>query len=134
MTTRGFCFCRRTSWEFEGYITWSCYCHCDDCRRNCAAPVVGWIGVPVKNFKWTGDVPKTLNSSKGVYRHSCATCGTPIGFEADHYPGDMELYAATLKHPEDFKPEFHLNYESKLSWLTLEDDLPKYNGNLAENP
>lgn len=134
MTTRGHCFCKKTSWEFTGEATWSCYCHCDDCRRNCAAPVVAWLGVPSKNFRWTGAAPRTLESSKGVYRHFCDTCGTPMAFEAEHYKGGMHLYAATLVHPENFKPEFHVNYKSKLPWLQMTDDLPKYETTLLHAP
>lgn len=134
MATQGYCFCRKTTWEYEGEVTWACYCHCDDCRRNCAAPVVAWLGVPLKNFSWTGQKPKTLESSPGVFRHFCENCGTPVGFEAKHYPGGMHLYAATLADPKDFKPEFHVNYESKLPWLEMQDDLPKYEGTLLHAP
>jgi len=130
MTTRGACLCGKTRWAFEGETTWACYCHCDDCRRNCAAPVVAWLGVPVQNFTWHGDKPQTLESSPGVLRHFCASCGSPLGFEAAHYPGGMHLYAASMERPEDFVPEFHVNYESKLPWLGMVDDLPKYQGTL----
>ena len=130
MTTTGQCFCKATSWAYEGEMTWACYCHCDDCRRNCAAPVVAWLGVPLANFSWTGKSPKTLNSSKGVYRHFCEDCGTPVGFEAAHYAGGMHLYAATLDDPTQFEPTFHVNYQSKLPWLAMNDDLPKYEGTL----
>ena len=132
MTTKGKCFCGATGWEFTGDPKWSCYCHCDDCRRNCAAPVVAWLGVKAARFRWVGQATKVLNSSPGVERHFCAACGTPMGFVATHYPGDMQLYAATLEAPENFAPEFHVNYESKLPWLNMEDGLPKYQGTLAE--
>ena len=134
MPTRGYCFCKRTSWEFDGEMSWGCFCHCDDCRRNCAAPVVAWLGVPLKDFRWTGVKPKTLESSKGVYRHFCKHCGTPMGFEADHYPGGMHLYAAAMEKPEDFVPSFHVNFQSKLPWLQIDDDLKKYNGTLLYAP
>lgn len=134
MTKRGHCLCGRTRWAFEGEPRWACYCHCDDCRRNCAAPVVAWLGVPTENFRWLGDAPKTLESSKGVRRHFCATCGSPMGFEADHYAGGMHLYAASLEDPEDFEPRFHVNHQSKLPWLRIDDDLPKYDGTMLGAP
>jgi hypothetical protein len=134
MTTRGHCLCKKTSWEFSGEVTWACYCHCDDCRRNCAAPVVAWLGVPLRNFKWTGATPRTFESSKGVHRHFCADCGSPIGFEADHYKGGMHLYASSLEDPETFEPAFHVNFQSKLPWLQMNDDLPKYDGTLLHAP
>lgn len=134
MATKGFCLCKETRWEFEGEVTWACYCHCDDCRRNCASPVVAWLGVPLENFSWTGTEPKTVESSKGVFRHFCGTCGSPIAFEADHYPGGMHLYAASLENPADFEPTFHVNYKSKLPWLQMNDDLPKYDTTLLHSP
>ncbi|MEM0989807.1 MAG: GFA family protein [Pseudomonadota bacterium] len=134
MTTRGKCFCGDTRFSFDGPVTWACYCHCDDCRRNCAAPVVAWLGVPITKFQWLGQPPKTLESSPGVFRHFCATCGAPMGFEAAHYPCGMHLYAASLEDPTDFQPTFHVNWESKLPWLQMTDDLPKYNGTLLHAP
>ena len=57
-----------------------------------------------------------------------------MGFEGDHYPGGMHLYAASLDNPEDFNPDFHVNYQSKLHWLDMDDDLPKYEGKLLNGP
>ena len=95
--------------------------------------MVAWLGVPLKNFKWTGDEPNTFESSKGVYRHFCDRCGSPIGFEADHYAGGMHLYAGSLENPSDFKPTFHVNYSSKLHWLNLVDELERYDSTLANS-
>lgn len=134
MTTHGHCLCKAVTWEFEGDTTWECYCHCDDCRRNCAAPVVAWLGVPLKNFRWTATKPKIFESSKGVYRYFCGDCGSPIGFEADHYPGGMHLYAASLNDPEKFNPTFHVNFSSKLPWLHMQDDLKKFDHTLLHTP
>lgn len=134
MSTTGRCLCGKVRWSFEGEMSWACYCHCDDCRRNCAAPVVAWLGVPATQFRWLGEEPHSYNSSRGVKRHFCGHCGTPMGFVADHYEGGMHLYAASLDNPEQFTPTFHVNYESKLDWLALEDKLQKYEGTLLHNP
>ena len=53
-----------------------------------------------------------------------------MGFEADHYPGGMHVYAGSLENPEQFMPTFHVNYASKLPHLDLEDDLTKYDTTL----
>ena len=83
---------------------------------------------------WIGLAPRTYESSKGVRRHFCEKCGSPIGFEADHYPGGMHLYAASLDDPRKFEPTFHVNFESKLPWLEMNDELPKYEGTLLHAP
>lgn len=95
--------------------------------------MVAWLGVPLKNFEWTGENPNTFESSKGVFRHFCGQCGSPIGFEADHYPGGMHLYAGSLENPSDFEPTFHVNYGSKLHWLNLEDEHQRYESTLANS-
>ena len=123
---KGHCLCGQVSWSYSGESTWACYCHCDDCRRNCAAPVVAFIGVRLEDFQWTGNTPGTHNSSPGVNRFFCSTCGTPMAFQAEHYPGEIHVYAASLENPEDFKPDFHVHSSEKLSWLSLNDDLPKH--------
>ncbi|MEO0568089.1 MAG: GFA family protein [Pseudomonadota bacterium] len=81
-----------------------------------------------------GDPPKTYESSPGVFRHFCATCGSPMGFEADHYAGGMHLYAASLEDPSDFHPTFHVNWKFKLPWLSMDDDLPKHDSTLLHAP
>ena len=131
MITRGNCLCKKVKWEFKGEVNWQCYCHCDDCRRNCGAPIVAWLGVPLSNFRWTGVAPNTYKSIKGALRHFCGNCGSPVGFEAEHYINDIALYAASLENPSEFEPTFHVNYESKLNWLNIEDEHPKYNNTLA---
>ena len=57
-----------------------------------------------------------------------------MGFEADHYEGGMHLYAASLDDPTKFAPTFHVNIESKLPWLKIDDDLPKYEGTMVGTP
>ena len=124
--TKGHCLCGAVSWEYTGEPTWACYCHCDSCKRNCAAPVTAFIGVELSDFQWTGKTPKFFASSTGVKRYFCGTCGSPMAFEAQHYVGEIHLYAASLNDPTQFRPTFHVHHSEKLPWLHLNDDLPKY--------
>ena len=130
--TTGHCHCGAVSFAFTGPQTWACHCHCNDCRRNCAAPLVTFLGTPRNGFAWTGATPKTYHSSPGVTRHFCDACGTQMAFEAEHYAGEIHLYAATLSDAEDFKPEFHVHYDSKLPWLHIMDDLQKHGGSAPD--
>jgi len=42
--------------------------------------------------------------------------------------GLMHFYVAAMEYPERFEPELHTAYEEKLSWLNIQDDLPKKEG------
>lgn len=126
MSTTGHCLCGAVSWRYEGAETWACYCHCDDCRRNCAAPVTAYIGVPLARFEWTGAAPSGYSASPGVTRLFCATCGTPMAFQAERYAGEIHLYAASMDDPTRFTPQFHVHYAERLPWLHIDDDLPRF--------
>jgi len=126
MIRTGHCLCGAVSYRISGDETWACHCHCADCRRQCAAPVTTFLGIPLDRFDWTGAAPKTYASSPGVTRSFCNTCGTPMAFAASRYPGEIHLYAATLSEPEKFTPKFHVHYDEHLPWLALHDDLPKH--------
>lgn len=130
----GRCLCGALKWTTTGSPTWACYCHCDDCRRQCGAPIVAFIGLRLSDFSWNG-ARSTFSSSPGVTRHFCPTCGSPMAFQADHYPGEIHVYAAQLENPEAFAPEFHVHYEERLHWLGVaDDDLPKHPRSAPESP
>ncbi len=126
MIRTGHCLCGAVTFQIEGEETWACHCHCADCRRQTASPVTTFLGIPLSRFKWTGRAPKTYNSSPGVMRSFCDTCGSPMAFQAERYAGEIHLYAATLSNPETFTPKFHVHYAQHLRWIALDDDLPKY--------
>lgn len=124
---QGRCLCGNLQWTADGPRTWECLCHCDDCRRQCGAPVVAFIGVETDAFRWVGQ-PSTYSSSPSVTRSFCGTCGSPMAFQAEHYPGEIHVYAAQLDRPETFNPTFHVHYAEHLPWLSLNDSLKKYEG------
>ena len=82
-------------------------------------PQSAYIEVPLEGFRWQvgeqeGTEPAFYLSSQGVKRFFCNQCGTPMAFQAEHYPGEIHLYAATLENAQDFKPTFHVHYREKL--------------------
>jgi hypothetical protein len=126
-TYRGRCFCKAVTFEVD--VPETCVnCHCESCRRQCSSPMTTYIGVLDKNWRWTGEIPKVYHSSPGVERTFCGNCGTPLSFRSERMSGTMHLYVAAMEEPEKFLPKLHVAYEEKLSWLTIEDDLPKRNG------
>ena len=49
-----------------------------------------------------------------------------MAFQAQHYMGEIALYAATLTEPLVFQPQFHVHHKSSLSWLAIDDNFPKF--------
>ncbi|MEM9012019.1 MAG: GFA family protein [Pseudomonadota bacterium] len=123
---RGHCLCQSVGWEAAGPPLWTCYCHCESCRRNCAAPVTAFLGIADGTWRWTGAVPATYASSPGVTRHFCPRCGTPIAFEATRFPGEIHFHAASLTDQTAFRPENHVNHDERVPWMQIADDLPRH--------
>ena len=122
---RGHCLCGAISWAAEGPLRWAAHCHCESCRRNCGAGIVSFIGAPTDGFRWTGGMPASYASSPGVTRSFCATCGSPVAFEAERYPGEIHLYAAQLDDMAMYAPQMHVHWSERVPWLSLNDDLRK---------
>src|SRR3546814_7486756 len=103
MTTRGRCLCGEVTYEFDGAENWRAYCHCESCRRNTSSPVTAFFGVSRSAFRFTGKAPAVYASSPGVRRLFCGRCGSPMAYETDRRPQEIDLYALNLEHPEDYR-------------------------------
>lgn len=122
---RGHCLCGGVSFEYEGPENWRAHCHCESCRRQTASPFTTFMGVPDGKWRWTGVTPSVYASSPGVRRHFCPTCGAPVAYQADRFPGEIHFYAALLENPVAFEPQGHVHWSEHLPWAYGGDDLPK---------
>lgn len=124
--TRGHCLCGDVTYEFEGDANWRGYCHCESCRRSTSSPVTAFFGVNRSVFRFTGRPPAVYPSSPGVRRLFCGRCGSPMAYETDRRPDEIDLHAATLDDPEAYRPEAHVHVAERLSWFDLRDTLPRH--------
>ena len=127
MSLKGHCYCGAVRWEATGKPRWCGYCHCESCRRNCAAPVTAYFGMANEDFAWTGAAPARFDRAD-VTRHFCAACGTPMAYSAGRFPGEIHLYLAHLEDPDALTPTFHVNHAEALTWHKVKDRLPRYPG------
>lgn len=123
---RGHCLCGAVAFEYSGAENWRGHCHCESCRRNCSAAFATFIGVPRATLRWTAATPAVYQSSPGVRRLFCARCGSPMAYDADAYPDEIHLYAASLEDSSGFVPTFHVHWAERVSWVGLTDDLEKF--------
>ena len=122
----GQCLCGKLQWKSPGPVLWGGFCHCGSCRRATSSPVTAFFGVPRNTLNLTGEVGIHESSGGRVKRLFCAQCGSQMSYQADNWPDEAHLYAATLDDPAAFTPEAHYHYAERLPWLAIEDDLPKY--------
>ncbi len=90
-----------------------------------------FVGYTKEQLRYTRGERKFYASSPGVQRGFCADCGTPMTYEADWRSDEVHLYISTLEHPGAYRPQAHVFFAERLSWMELEDDLPRYEGSAA---
>ncbi|WP_338549218.1 GFA family protein [Roseovarius phycicola] len=128
MTHAGRCLCRSVRYEFDGEPGWVGYCHCDSCRRTTSSPTTVFMEVSQARFRWKSDPPAIYENTPGARRYFCKTCGSPMAFEADWYPGVIHLYPVSLEDPSMARPVEHVHAEERLPWFDVDDSLPRTAG------
>lgn len=121
----GHCLCGATRYEASIAPIWQTHCHCESCRRATGAAFASFFGFTDGNWRWCGAAPATYQSSPDVWRDFCATCGTPMTYRSDRFPGETHFYAGTLDDPSAYAPTEHVHSAEMLPWLHLADGLPR---------
>ncbi|MBF9035537.1 GFA family protein [Rhodobacterales bacterium HKCCE2091] len=106
-------------------VIWRGHCHCESCRRNCAAAFTTFFGVRDDAWEWTGAAPAEYRHSEHATRSFCPTCGTPMAYRSTQQPGEMHFYAAGLEDHSAFEPEQHFHWSEHVPWVDLSDHLPR---------
>ncbi|NNE81602.1 MAG: GFA family protein [Silicimonas sp.] len=121
----GGCMCGACRYKAKGKMLWTAYCHCRDCQRASGADYVSWFGMERSGVTWSGP-RQEFESSPGVTRSFCSTCGTPLSFESHVFPTETHFYAPSLDDLSLYLPKGHVFWSEHVPWLSNGDDLPKH--------
>ena len=102
------------------------YCHCRLCQKSSGAPVLAWVAFPTAAFSYSAGEPTTYLSSPVGRRDFCASCGTQIAFRDTQTPDRIDVNVGSLDEPAAIEPEYHIWVGSRIPWLEITDDLPRY--------
>ena len=121
----GGCLCGAVRYEALGDPLGTCHCHCERCRRSSGAAFTTAVGFPAEGVIWLKETPASYRSSESASRLFCPHCGSSV---AHHWVdiGTMWPFIGTLDDPESVTPEFHLYTKEQLSWVKLNDGLPRH--------
>jgi GNAT superfamily N-acetyltransferase len=123
---QGGCFCGALRYRVGAAPLEVSHCHCSICRRSSGAPFVTWATVPADAFAFTSGVAAALQSTARARRTFCAGCGTPLTFQLIAQPTWIDVTVGSLDDPNAVPPAAHIWTASQLSWLRLDDDLPRH--------
>lgn len=122
----GGCSCATIRYRITEPPFYSVVCHCKSCRRSNGAMAVAWITVPRAEFRFLSGFPQPYQSSTGVVRRFCKTCGSPLTYENAGTPDCIDITAATLDDPEAFPPRQEVWFEHKVSWQPVNPALSHF--------
>lgn len=125
-TIEGGCLCGAVRYRAYGAAYGITHCHCKTCRRASGTPFVTWAGFDTDKITFTKGGPAAYKSSPKVTRTFCGECGTALTYQRADMPGSIDVTLGSMDEPEMLTPEDHTWMESRLSWIILDDQLPKY--------
>ena len=79
-------------------------------------------------FRIISGEPSRFRSSERGTRSFCPRCGTPLTFQFDALPDEIDVTTCSLKNPEQLAPKDHTQTDTQLAWLEIGDRLPRFRG------
>ncbi|MEM9784149.1 MAG: GFA family protein [Pseudomonadota bacterium] len=95
-----------------------------DCRRWTGAPVAAFAAFPAGSVTLTPD-PGPFSTVAGVERWFCRSCGSPLAARFDYLPDQIYVPIGVIDQADTILPAMHSHHGARLSWLHIDDDLPR---------
>lgn len=118
----GGCLCGQLRYSFTGDPLIMALCHCRNCQKQSGAPFSLVCAVADHVYRESGETrifEDRGESGGAVFRHFCATCGSPIRSMAAAIPGVTIIKAGTLDRPDQWPPALEAYCDSALNWMPL---------------
>ena len=132
----GSCFCGAVRFEASVPTLFCGHCHCSMCRRSHGAGFVTWFAIPRSQFKLVdgGDHLVRHQSSAHGTRSFCGACGSSLFCESTRHPEQIDIVLANMDAPIDRKPQVHVYFSDRASWISANDSLPRLGGTSGLEP
>ncbi len=124
MEWTGGCLCGAVRFEVTERPNMDAYCYCKMCQRWSGSVLTSWACFKNKDFCCTKGEIKFYKSSEFTERGFCTDCGSSLvqrGLKGDWF----SVSTGSFDHSEEFPPREHCGIESQVSWLKVDDDLPR---------
>ena len=122
----GGCLCGSIRYTARGDSPITIHCHCLHCRGVSGAPFMTWAEFAREGFEFLQGEPRDFSPRPGVTRRFCGDCGTPLTYESEDWPEEIDVAVCTLDDPNLAQPRAHIWTVRRLEWLKFDDGLPSY--------
>lgn len=114
----GGCQCGAVRFIVQATPKFVARCHCAACRKATGGAYSVWVGFKESEIEWTAGAPAVYESSRGVRRGFCKSCGTPLSYQGEKWPGELHLTIGAFDEPEAFTPKGDAFPDEALPWVT----------------
>ena len=136
VVVRGSCLCRSVRFAATLPTEFCGHCHCTMCQRSHGAAFVTWFGLKKEQLELTQGADKLVHhaSSDHGVRSFCRECGSSLFCELSNHPGTIDIVLANMESPIDRAPQAHIYCSDRVSWIDVEDELPRLGGATGMEP
>ena len=126
MDWTGGCLCGAVRYRATAEPLRAMICHCETCRRVSGSAFLSFVHFPKDSFAWTAGAPTRYRSSAFAERGFCSVCGSTLSMHEEVLADRVQVTLGSLDRAEDVRPDDHVWTRSRLSWLAVADDLPRF--------
>ncbi len=128
MSVVGSCLCGTVQYRINGPIRSAEYCHCSMCRKAHGAAFSANAEVVAADFQWLRGRDRVAEyaSSSQRRKYFCSKCGSHLLIERLDDRATVVITLGTLDADPGIRPARHVFTDSKASWYSIGDDLPRF--------
>lgn len=128
---QGSCLCSKVTFEVKKFKHAIAHCHCNMCQKFHGAAFSTFAEVALADLNWLSghELITSYQAKNDTTRQFCRECGSSLTFSSKYNRKDktLEIAIAALDAlPNKLDVNAHIFTESKVKWLNLNDDIPKY--------
>ena len=127
---KGGCLCGSIRYEALPDSTSAYYCHCRDCQIGSGSAFHVAVLAPQSSFRHLSgkavEYSKSADSGNTITRVFCPSCGTPVWWTGEGFPGSIILTLSGLDKPDEISPSRELWTDSAVSWCRILDDVESF--------
>ena len=129
------CLCGGIRIAVSGKVGPLVYCHCSRCQKSNGSAFSANVNVRRKYWHLTdgANLIREFESSPGVYRAFCSTCGSPIYSRWDSQPEMFRLRLGLVDEDPGRRCLAHFWVASKAPWFEITDSLPQFEHGPADH-
>ena len=126
MDWTGGCLCGAVRYRATADPLRAMICHCETCRRASGSAFLSFVHFPKASFAWEALEPTRYRSSAFAERGFCPACGSTLSMHEEVLGDRVQVTLGSLDRPEEVRPDDHVWAQSRLPWLDVADELPRF--------